>query len=281
MLSTELYFNSFGKIKTCNDDTYIHAQQRGRSRLFFFFCQFGAIASFKIAGPPDFKTFSHKRYRVPEVNLRQDLLAKISCLNPTRAVHLHQCKLISLLVKRREIYNTEFHPFLSCPLLCQFSGPDFGEKPDKRMLLLYRIKMQLLNTHTHTRAHVLNGVLFLVPLFRVTQCRRSLLWTPVSGDLSRAPDQSILIGFKKILNQSFDELLKFFFQHASVTRKRTIPCQRFDKNQASIKKKKEKKARSGGDGVALLRFLPASMRRDSNLLTLASYCLVGTIEILI
>lgn len=143
MLSTELYFNIFGKIKTCNDDTYIHAQQRGRSRLFsfFFFLSVWSDRFLQIAGPPDFKTFSHKRYRVPEISLRQDLLAKISRLNLTWAVHLHRCRLINLLVKRTENYNTKFHPFLSHPLLCQFSSPDFGEKPDKRMLLLYRIKM--------------------------------------------------------------------------------------------------------------------------------------------
>lgn len=72
-------------------------------------CQCGVITPLKLLN-----LFTHTKevFQVPELSLRQDVAAKLSCLKGTRAVHLHWCGLIQLLVKRTENCNNKFHPFL-------------------------------------------------------------------------------------------------------------------------------------------------------------------------
>lgn len=73
--------------------------------------------------------------------------------------------------------------------------------------------------HTHTHIQGLKGVV-LGSLISREAVQAPAPSTPATGDLCGAPGQSILIRFEKILNQSFNKLLKFFFQHGSVTRER-------------------------------------------------------------
>lgn len=71
------------------------------------------------------------------------------------------------------------------------------------MLLLYRKRMQLFQTHTHKD--------------ETGSAPGSFVPRGASGALRRAPGQPILGRLQEILNQSLNQLLELFFQHTSVT----------------------------------------------------------------